>query len=220
MAKNNHYKKPQETKPEEKKQKALYITMMAGALVVLAICLALIILPEVSGSGSGGSADIYADITVKNYGTITVKLEPEKAPETVENFVKLAESGFYDGLTFHRIMEGFMMQGGAPKGNGTGSSSQKIKGEFAANGFTQNDLKHTAGAISMARGNGYNSGSCQFFIVHEDSYSLDGLYACFGYVTKGMEIVDKICTDAKPTDNNGTIPKDQQPIIESVKIRK
>ncbi len=192
---------------------------MAGALLVLAICLVIIMLPKGDGAGSSGK-EIYADIIIKNYGTITVKLEPDKAPETVENFVKLAESGFYDGLTFHRIMEGFMMQGGDPKGNGTGGSDKEIKGEFAANGFSQNDLPHTAGAISMARSNDYNSASSQFFIMHKTNNSLNGLYAVFGYVTEGLEIVDKICTDAEPTDNNGTIPKAQQPIIESVKIRK
>ena len=163
-------------------------------------------------------------IEVKDYGTIKVALDAKKAPITVKNFKKLVESGFYDGLTFHRIMSGFMIQGGDPEGNGTGGSEETIKGEFLQNGV-KNDLSHTRGAISMAR-NGYDmdSASSQFFIVHETSqrntYSLDGQYACFGYVTEGMEVVDAICTDAKPTDNNGTIPKENQPIITKIYIEK
>lgn len=163
-------------------------------------------------------------IEVKDYGTIKVALDAKKAPITVKNFKKLVESGFYDGLTFHRIMSGFMIQGGDPQGNGTGGSEETIKGEFLQNGV-KNDLSHTRGAISMAR-NAYDmdSASSQFFIVHETSQrntvSLDGQYACFGYVTEGMEVVDAICTDAKPTDNNGTIPKENQPIITKIYIEK
>ncbi len=190
----------------------LYIAIIAVAACVVIGCAAAVI-------STLSPKAIYADIVVKDYGTITVKLEPDKAPATVANFVKLAESGFYDGLTFHRIMAGFMMQGGDPKGNGSGSSPDKIKGEFPSNGF-DNDLKHTAGAISMARTNDKNGASCQFFIVHKTSPHLDGNYAVFGYVVEGMEIVDQICTSAKPIDNNGTIPKAQQPIIETITIRK
>ena len=165
--------------------------------------------------------DYYADIQIKDYGKIIVKLDYEAAPITTKNFVYLTQSGFYNGLTFHRIMEGFMMQGGDPQGNGYGGSEHNIYGEFSANGYN-NPLSHTRGAISMARG-GYdmNSASSQFFIVQSDNAvsSLDGLYAAFGYVTEGIEIVDAICRDAKPTDNNGTIPADQQPVIESITIR-
>lgn len=171
------------------------------------------------------SADIdeslvyYADIDIKDYGKITVKLEEESAPITVANFVGLAESGFYDGLTFHRIIEGFMMQGGDPDGNGTGGSKDNISGEFTSNGFN-NTLSHTRGAISMARAYNPNSASSQFFICHADcSDSLDGDYAVFGYVTEGIEVVDVVCKAAKPTDNNGTIPASAQPIITSIKIR-
>lgn len=160
----------------------------------------------------------YADITVENYGTITVELNGDKAPITVGNFVTLARNGFYDGLTFHRIIEGFMIQGGDPNGNGTGGSDQKIVGEFSQNGY-DNDLSHTRGAISMARANNPDSASSQFFIVHEDSTFLDGQYAAFGYVTEGMEIVDQICADAEPTDDNGTIPAEAQPVIASITIR-
>ena len=151
---------------------------------------------------------VYADIVIEDYGTITVELDGAAAPETVENFVRLAEDGFYDGLTFHRIMAGFMMQGGDPNGNGTGGSDQTITGEFAANGI-ENNLSHTRGAISMARAQAYNSASSQFFIVHEDSTFLDGNYAAFGYVTEGMEVVDNICEDAEPTDNNGCLMRNR-----------
>jgi len=159
----------------------------------------------------------YADIIIENYGTITVALDGNTAPETVENFVSLAESGFYDGLTFHRIMNGFMMQGGDPNGDGTGGSENTITGEFSDNGI-ENDLSHTRGAVSMARSSDYNSASSQFFIVHEDSTNLDGQYAVFGYVTDGMDIVDEICNSAEPTDDNGTISPEEQPVITSITV--
>lgn len=164
------------------------------------------------------SLTYYADIDIKDYGTITVKLEPKSAPVTVENFVALAESGFYDGLTFHRIIESFMMQGGDPNGNGTGGSENKIVGEFTDNGY-ENNLSHTRGAISMARSSDYNSASSQFFIVHEDSIYLDGQYAVFGYVMEGLAVVDKVCDTAVPTDANGTVSSDEQPVITSITIR-
>lgn len=160
----------------------------------------------------------YADINIKDYGTITVKLDQKSAPISAANFVALAEDGFYDGLTFHRIIEGFMMQGGDPEGNGSGGSENNIVGEFTANGY-DNKLSHTRGAISMARSGAMNSASSQFFIVHEDSTHLDGQYAAFGYVTEGIEIVDKVCKDSEPTDNNGTIKADEQPVITSIKIK-
>lgn len=160
----------------------------------------------------------FADIVVRDYGTITVKLDHDAAPETVDNFLRLASGGFYDGLTFHRIMNGFMMQGGDPNGNGSGGADVNVKGEFSDNGW-DNPISHTAGTISMARGADYDSASSQFFIVHKDSKFLDGQYAAFGCVTEGMDIVDKICEDAKPIDNNGTIPAENQPVIEKITIR-
>ncbi len=160
---------------------------------------------------------VKGTITVKDYGEIEFALLPEVAPISVENFKKLVKSGFYNGLTFHRIMEGFMIQGGDPLGNGTGGSDEKIKGEFKDNGV-DNPLKHVRGVISMARSQDPDSASSQFFIVHEDSNFLDGQYAAFGVVTKGMTVVDKIAKDAKPTDNNGTITKADQPIIEKIEI--
>lgn len=160
----------------------------------------------------------YADISIRDYGTVTVALDGNTAPETVENFVALAESGFYNGLTFHRIMDGFMMQGGDPNGDGSGGSDTTISGEFSENGI-ENPLSNTRGAIAMARSDDYDSASSQFFIVHKDSTFLDGEYAVFGYVTSGMDIVDSICSSAEPTDDNGTIPSEQQPVIESITIR-
>ena len=175
------------------------------------------------GSSAAGDLDAnaiyYADIEIEDYGTITVQLDQEAAPITVANFVNLAESGFYDGLTFHRIWEGFMMQGGDPNGDGTGGSDEEIVGEFSANGY-DNPLSHTRGAISMARSDDYDSASSQFFIVHEDSTdSLDGLYAAFGYVTEGMDIVDAICEAAEPIDSNAMIATENQPVITSITIR-
>ena len=164
------------------------------------------------------SVTYFADIEIANYGTITVQLDPVAAPNTVKNFIDLATSGFYNGLTFHRIMEGFMMQGGDPDANGTGGSGKNIVGEFAANGYN-NTISHKRGVISMARANPYNSASSQFFIMHADAPSLDGYYAAFGKVVSGLEIVDAVCTDAQPIDNNGTIPYKQQPVITSIKIR-
>ena len=161
---------------------------------------------------------VTGTITVKDYGEIEFALLPDIAPITVENFTKLAKSGFYNGLTFHRIMEGFMIQGGDPLGNGTGGNDEKIKGEFTANGVN-NNLSHVRGVMSMARSQDFDSASSQFFIVQDDSTFLDGQYAGFGVVTKGMSVVDKIAKDAKPTDNNGTIPKDQQPVIEKIEIK-
>ena len=158
-----------------------------------------------------------AKIEVENYGTITLKLEGKKAPITVQNFVDLAKSGFYDGLTFHRIMKGFMIQGGDPNGNGTGGSDKTIKGEFKDNGV-KNNIKHKRGVISMARSSDYDSASSQFFIMQEDNDSLDGQYAAFGHVTKGMKIVDQICEDADPMDDNGTIAESKQPVIKTIKV--
>ncbi|MCX4305932.1 MAG: peptidylprolyl isomerase [Acetatifactor sp.] len=159
----------------------------------------------------------HVEITIADYGTVSVELDADVAPVSVANFLNLASDGFYDGLTFHRIMTGFMIQGGDPKGNGRGGSDTNIKGEFALNGV-ENNLSHTRGAISMARTSEYDSASSQFFIVHEDSTFLDGQYACFGYVTEGIEVVDAICEAVPAVDDNGTVEKENQPVIESVKV--
>lgn len=131
------------------------------------------------------------EIEIKNMGKITLELLPEYAPITVNNFMYLAEKGFYNGLTFHRVIKHFMIQGGCPQGNGTGGPGWTIKGEFKANGI-ENTLKHTRGVISMARTQAPNSAGSQFFIMHEDAPHLDGMYAAFGRVTEGIEVVDAI----------------------------
>ncbi len=162
-------------------------------------------------------ATYFADIMIEDYGKIRIELDQESAPLTAANFAQLAVDGFYDGLTFHRIMDGFMMQGGDPEGNGTGGSDTTIPGEFSANGF-ENNLSHTRGTVSMARSDEFDSASSQFFIMQEDNTGLDGQYAAFGHVVEGMDIVDKICKDAKPTDNNGTITAEDQPVITYITI--
>ena len=156
-------------------------------------------------------------ITVKDYGEIALELDADVAPITVTNFINLVNDGFYDGLTFHRIIKGFMIQGGDPKGTGYGGSEKNIKGEFTSNGI-ENSISHTRGTISMARSKSPNSASSQFFIVHQNSTYLDGDYAAFGHVTRGMEIVDKLAEDARPIDDNGLISKAEQPVIESIKV--
>ena len=133
-------------------------------------------------------------IEMENGGIIKLELYPEYAPRTVANFEKLAREGFYDGLTFHRIIPGFMIQGGDPEGTGMGGSDERIPGEFAQNGWTKNTLRHTRGVISMARAYDPNSASSQFFIMHADAPHLDGAYAAFGRVTEGIEVVDEIAS--------------------------
>ena len=141
---------------------------------------------------------------------------PEAAPITVANFKKLVNEGFYNGLTFHRVVKGFMIQGGDPTGNGDGGTGETIKGEFASNGVP-NSIKHERGVLSMARwADEPDSASSQFFIVQSDSLFLDGNYAGFGKVTEGMEYVDRICKDTPVVDNNGKVLKENQPIIEKI----
>ena len=170
-----------------------------------------------SASGEYASGTHHATIEVEGYGAIKLELDADVAPVTVANFAKLAGEGFYDGLTFHRIIEGFMVQGGDPNGNGTGGSDEKIVGEFSDNGHP-NSISHVRGTISMARSQAYNSASSQFFIMQADTPSLDGQYAAFGHVTEGMDVVDAMCEAARPTDNNGTIAAADQPRIASAKM--
>lgn len=160
------------------------------------------------------------EISIVDYGKIKLELDGDTAPITVTNFINLIEEKFYDGLTFHRIIDKFMIQGGDPKGDGTGGSNKTIKGEFSSNNI-DNDISHIRGVISMARSNDANSASSQFFIVHEDSPHLDGNYAAFGKVIEGIEVVDKIVENSSEFgDSNGLIPKDKQPIIEYIKVLK
>lgn len=177
--------------------------------------------PETSGTELVKAADPigthHAEIEIQNYGTVSVELDGDTAPVTVQNFMDLANEGFYDGLTFHRIIDGFMIQGGDPNGDGTGGSDKNIVGEFAANGY-ENDIAHTKGVISMARAQDPDSASSQFFIMVEDAPHLDGQYAAFGHVTEGQDVVDEIAAYAKPLDDNGTIAPEDQPVITSIKI--
>ena len=170
-----------------------------------------------AGSENDFTVTNTVEIKVKDYGTITVDLYGDLAPITVKNFLKLVNEKFYDGLTFHRIISGFMIQGGDPLGTGIGGSSEKIKGEFSANGV-ENNLKHTRGVISMARSSDPDSASSQFFIMHADYPSLNGQYAAFGMVKSGLDVVDKIATHSYTfLDNNGSVTKAEQPVIESIR---
>ena len=155
----------------------------------------------------------YATINVKNYGAIKILLRDDIAPISVDNFISLANKGFYNGLTFHRVIKGFMIQGGCPKGNGTGGPGYTIKGDFRVNGVN-NPLSHKRGVISMARAMDYNSAGSQFFIVHKDATYLDGQYASFGETVSGIEVVDKIAK-VRTTPNDRPY---EDVIIESIKI--
>ncbi len=160
----------------------------------------------------------HIEIEVEGYGTIYCELDADVAPITVQNFLDLAKAGFYDGLTFHRVVEGFVIQGGDPLGNGTGGSEQNITGEFLVNGYN-NTLSHTRGVLSMARAMDYNSASSQFFIMHQDGTYLDGQYAAFGYVTDGMDIVDAIVADTPVQDiQSGFVAQENQPVITKITV--
>ena len=161
--------------------------------------------PEASGETIEGATNMV-QIEMENGGIIKIELYPDIAPKTVANFQKLVSEGFYDGLIFHRVISGFMIQGGDPEGTGFGGSSETIVGEFSANGI-KNNLKHERGVISMARSSNPNSASSQFFIMHEDAPHLDGSYAAFGKVVEGMDVVDAIA--ATKTDYNDRPYEDQ-----------
>lgn len=205
------------------------LSLLAVSVVILCCCGAKNNTVETTPDGDNGPAMMAyelggtsnqmnpkVEIKIKDYGTIQLELEPNKAPITVANFMKLVNGNFYNGLTFHRIIKDFMIQGGDPLGNGTGGSDEEIKGEFESNGI-KNDISHKRGVISMARSQFPDSASSQFFICHKDSEFLDGNYAAFGHVTSGIEVVDKICDTVEPIDSNGTVPKANQPIIEYIK---
>lgn len=223
-------------KPQKSDKKKAWIVISAVAVFLVAVIVVFVITSNKSNGSAGATNDSasasnvsatigesqakgthHAEINIKDYGVIKVELNGDVAPITVANFINLANSHFYDGLTFHRIIDGFMMQGGDPLGNGTGGSENTIKGEFSQNGV-ENNLSHTRGAISMARSTDMDSASSQFFIVQSDSTYLDGQYACFGYVTDGMDIVDEICKNAVTTDSNGSVSAENQPIINSITI--
>ena len=196
-------------------KKQLCIVLLLVSLLALCACGSTDAAPAGSEEAAGGLH--HVELVVRDYGTVTLELDADAAPITVANFLRLAESGFYDGLTFHRIMDGFMIQGGDPDGNGTGGSGETIKGEFQQNGV-DNPISHVKGVISMARAKNPDSASSQFFITVADSTFLDGAYAAFGHVTGGMDVVEQIAGDARPIDSNGTIPADQQPVMERVTV--
>ena len=170
------------------------------------------------GMGSSDSKP-KVEISVKDFGKMQFELDPTNAPITVDNFISLVNDGFYDGLTFHRIIPNFVIQGGDPKGNGTGGSGKNIKGEFLLNGV-DNKIEHRRGVISMARSNDYDSASSQFFICCEDSNDLDEKYAAFGHIIKGEEVIDKIRTEVRVLDKNGKVNPVEQPVIEYIKVIK
>lgn len=195
---------------------------IAAIFLALAMCLCLFTGCEINGDeGTSESLSleermeetVQAVITMESGDVIKLELYPDVAPITVDNFVKLANEGFYDGLTFHRIISGFMIQGGDPNGNGTGGPGYSIKGEFSQNGVV-NDLKHTRGVISMARSQNPDSAGSQFFIMHEDAPHLDGSYAAFGKVVEGMDVVDKIAS----VETDYYDAPLEKVVIESVKI--
>lgn len=189
-------------------------------ILMCAVCVVFVILAIGIIMGRNNSDKHHVEIEIENYGTIALELDAGEAPITVANFISLAESGFYNGLTIHRVVPGFVIQGGDPYGDGSGGSGNPIKGEFSANGV-DNNISHKRGVISMARaGYSYDSASSQFFIVHEDSEkALDGLYAAFGEVTDGMEIVDAICENVPIYDTDtGYVAAENQPVIKEVKV--
>jgi peptidyl-prolyl cis-trans isomerase B (cyclophilin B) len=160
----------------------------------------------------------HVEMDIQDYGTIYLELDADTAPITVHNFMDLANSGFYNGLTFHRIISGFMIQGGDPNGDGTGGAENTIIGEFSNNGI-ENPISHLRGTIAMARnGQDMDSASSQFFIVHQDYPGIDGDYATFGHVTEGMDIVDAICANTVNSGPNGAVAPEDQPVITEVRV--
>ena len=226
-----------EAKKELDKSKTVMIRVLITAAIVLVLVGTYIILTNRDNDVTIGSGDneinvntsaLLAEISnpynpavlliMEDESQIVIELFPDYAPLTVSNFVQLVEDGFYDNLTFHRIMHNFMMQGGDPVGNGTGGSDQLIVGEFSQNGI-DNPLRHTRGAVSMARlGNDFNSASSQFFIVQADSSFLDNAYAVFGFIIYGMEDVDYMINSSNPLDSNGTILHAEQPVIRTAAV--
>jgi len=211
MASKNNKNKPG-------KKKTMMIAIIAAVVLVIAAAAVCALVINRDGGAPAADASVatdYIQIDIENYGTITAELYGNAAPVTVSNFMKLVDEGFYDGLTFHRIISGFMIQGGDPLGNGTGGSPEKIKGEFSANGFT-NNIAHERGVLSMARSSAFDSASSQFFIMHQKASHLDGQYAAFGRVLSGMEIVDAICENTPVADGNGTVLAANQPVITGI----
>lgn len=185
--------------------------------MLLAVCVMMTGGCLAAGRNGGSNVSNPTAIMETNMGTIEIELYLDKTPVTAQNFIDLSKKGFYDGVIFHRVIDGFMIQGGDPEGNGFGGSSRTIEGEFSANGH-ENNLTHVRGVISMARSSDYNSASSQFFIMQKTTHSLDGSYAAFGTVTSGIEVVDEICANTPVEDANGTVLPENQPVITSITI--
>lgn len=218
MAKTKQKKvNPYAKQPEKKKRWPLVVALVVVLCAALCVGLYGLLGGESEPKVEYLTGTHYVEIDVKDYGVIKAELYADIAPITVTNFMKLVNEGFYNNLTFHRIISGFMIQGGDPLGTGRGGSDEKITGEFKANGIT-NNLSHVRGVISMARAQNFNSASSQFFIMHKDSTGLDGQYAAFGKVLEGMEVVDAICASTPVEDNNGTVLAANQPVINSIRV--
>lgn len=214
----------QKKKPQTFKSDQIFTIVSVSVCVILLIAAIVAVIPKAPKTEKVSTPNVdalekgqyyFAAIEIYDYGTIRVQLDHTEAPITVENFVKLAKSGFYEGTSFHRIIKDFMMQGGAtsiPE-----KTPDTIVGEFKANGY-DNNITHQRGVISMARTSEYNSASSQFFIMHATKTHLDGKYAAFGYVVEGMDVVDAICNGAEPTDDNGSIALTDRPIIDTITI--
>ena len=205
-------KRGKASEPKKLSRKSIIMLIAAALLIVAAILIAVLVTKGNSGAPAGDVASAGSDqnpivtMEVEGFGTVEMELYPDMAPNTVANFVNLVEEGFYDGLTFHRIIDGLLLQGGDPNGDGTGGPGYSIKGEFSQNGYSDNTLSHTRGTLSMARSMSADSAGSQFFIVVSDYPSWDGSYAAFGRVIDGMDIVDEISkveTDSsdKPVEN-------------------
>lgn len=195
-----------------KSRKKMYAIISAAVVVLVAAVVVAFFVGNKKEDNKMSADTVKVKVEMENGEAFTLELYPEYAPETVKNFTELAKSGFYDGVGFHRIVDGFMAQGGDPDGTGMGGSKKKIKGEFAANGFTQNTLKHERGTISMARSQDMNSASSQFFICYDDASFLDGQYAAFGKVVEGMETVDNFLKVERTANSMGEIASPVTPI--------
>ena len=207
--------KTKEVKKEVKEKKDHKILLaIIGIIVVIALGITVNLIKGVDHSNLR-SGKVYAQLTIKDFGDVMLELDADTAPITVTNFIDLANSGFYDNLSFHRILKDFMMQGGDPLGNGTGDNGNYIEGEFETNGH-KNDISHVRGTISMARGDDPNSASTQFFIVTTDSTFLDGNYAAFGKVVEGMDVLDKVMKKYA-TEEDELLEEGKRPIIESIR---
>lgn len=189
-----------------KKQTKITVSVIAAVCIVAIAAICVITAMNKGGNTTVENSTHMVVIEMEDGATMKLELYPEYAPKTVANFEKLVKEGFYDGLTFHRVISGFMIQGGDPEGTGMGGSDETIPGEFSSNGFKQNTLSHTRGVISMARTTVPDSATSQFFIVHEDSTFLDGQYAAFGKVVEGIEEVDKIASVATDSSDKPLTP--------------